>query len=252
MKFDRFIVVCLCVCVLISAFISCTKQDMINSEDIKDETIIKNDAQDSGEEKELSNDEKSSLNETTYVSHFATEDFLEPFDDFSWEREYPVEKIVLHFTSAVVLSKDDPYNMDTIRSIFEDNSLSINYIIDRNGNITCFLPESRCAWHAGAGTFADDEKYTNTMNKYSIGIEIVAIGSENDMKQYLTPQEYSSLSSSLIGFTDEQYTALSELISDICSRYNIPCDREHIIGHSEYNPNKSDPGELFDWSRIIK
>ena len=32
---------------------------------------------------------------------------------------------------------------------------------------------------------------------------------------------------------------------------NIPLDRQHVIGHEEYNPKKNDPGELFDWSRIL-
>ena len=55
----------------------------------------------------------------------------------------------------------------------------------------------------------------------------------------------------LIGFTDAQYDALSVLVEDICSRYQIPMDRAHIIGHEEYSPQKQDPGQLFDWSRIM-
>jgi dimethylamine--corrinoid protein Co-methyltransferase len=34
-------------------------------------------------------------------------------------------------------------------------------------------------------------------------------------------------------------------------RNGIPMDREHVIGHQEYSPKKSDPGELFDWSKLI-
>ena len=41
------------------------------------------------------------------------------------------------------------------------------------------------------------------------------------------------------------------MTEDICTRHNIPMDRDHIIGHEEYSPEKSDPGELFDWSRIV-
>ena len=39
--------------------------------------------------------------------------------------------------------------------------------------------------------------------------------------------------------------------SDICARYGIPYDRAHIIGHEDYRPSKSDPGELFDWGRVL-
>ncbi len=31
-----------------------------------------------------------------------------------------------------------------------------------------------------------------------------------------------------------------------------PLDREHIIGHSEYSALKTDPGELFDWERVME
>ena len=33
-------------------------------------------------------------------------------------------------------------------------------------------------------------------------------------------------------------------------RYDIPMDRDHIIGHQEYAIKKRDPGELFDWSWV--
>lgn len=184
------------------------------------------------------------------VSPLATEDFLLPLDDFSWERAFSAEYIMLHFTSAIKLSQTDPYNMDTVRNIFKDSEVSIHYIIDRNGNISCFIPEDRAAWHAGKGEYANDERLTNAMNKYSIGIELLAIGSQKDMEQYLTQEEYNSLDSSVIGFTEEQYSALSTLLNDICERNQIAFDKEHIIGHDMYNPQKSDPGELFDWSKI--
>ena len=90
------------------------------------------------------------------------------------------------------------------------------------------------------------------MNKYSVGVEIVAIGSKNDMAQYLEAWEYNALDESLIGFTDAQYESLRNLVSDICQRNDIPFDREHVIGHEEYNKNKSDPGELFDWERLFE
>jgi N-acetyl-anhydromuramyl-L-alanine amidase AmpD len=200
------------------------------------------------EENILEKKEETPIN----VSLLAKEDFLTPVEDYSWEREYKPEYVVIHFTSAVVLSKEEPYNMETVRGIFEDNGLSIHYIIDRDGNILCYMPEDRAAWHAGKGTYADDERLTNLMNKYSIGIELLAIGSEKDMAQYLTPAEYNALDGSLIGFTDEQYDALGRLIKDICERNSIPFDSEHIIGHDMYNPQKNDPGELFDWDKLFE
>ncbi len=190
--------------------------------------------------------------EPVYVSPHATEKFLEPLEDFSWEREYPAEYVMLHFTSNVVNNREEPYVMEDIRNIFISGGVSINYIIDRDGNVLCYIPENRAAWHAGRGTFAGDEKYTNSMNKYSIGIEIVAVGSQKDMQQYLTYSEYNALSDDIIGFTEEQYASLAALVKDICERNNIPFDRAFVIGHDEYNPEKSDPGELFDWDRLFE
>lgn len=185
------------------------------------------------------------------VSSLAEPDYLLPFTDYAWEREFDVEYVVLHFTSNVVNDKANPYDLDAVKGILESTKTSAHYIIDRDGSVKCYIPENYAAWHAGAGTFANDEKYTNKMNKYSIGIEILAIGSLNDMATYLTPTEYYSLPQELIGFTDEQYESLRLLVKDICERYSVPYDREHIIGHEEYNPKKADPGELFDWDRLF-
>ena len=99
--------------------------------------------------------------------------------------------------------------------------------------------------------FRSDPKYTDLMNDYSIGIELVAIGSAADMAQYLTAWEYSQIDPSLPGYTEAQYDALDRLLADLCSRYDIPLDRDHIIGHEDYSPHKSDPGELFNWDRIL-
>lgn len=198
------------------------------------------------------NYEQTSATPEILYSPLAHERFLKPLEDFSWEREYAPEYVMIHFTSAVVLSHDDPYNIDSIRKIFTDNGISIHYIIDRDGEVYCYIPETRAAWHAGKGSFAGDERLTNAMNKYSIGIELVAIGSKNDMAQYLTTSEYKALDKSLIGFTDAQYESLSTLVTDICERNDIQFDRDHVIGHQEYNMSKSDPGELFDWNRLFE
>jgi N-acetylmuramoyl-L-alanine amidase len=200
--------------------------------------------------KEESAKQTVSINEVP-VSSLAKEYYLEPLENYSWEREYAPEYIMLHFTSAVVLDKNDPYNMKSIRGIFEENKISINYIIDRSGEITCYIPENRCAWHAGKRNYKGIEKLQDAMNRYSIGIEIVAIGSENDMSPYFSKSEYSEINKDLIGFTEAQYQSLVKLLKDICERNTIPYDREHIIGHEEYKESKTDPGELFEWGKLF-
>ena len=183
------------------------------------------------------------------VSNLAAIRYID-FETSSWEREYMPEFIMVHFMNGVVISKDDPYNKDIVRNIFMEPGVGINYVIDRDGNILCMLPENRCAWHAGEGEFLDCQKYTNKMNFYSIGIELMAIGSKEDMAQYISAETYDSLDDSLKGFTDAQYESLNLLISELCERYEIPKTKDRIIGHEEFSQHKSDPGELFDWNRL--
>lgn len=174
-----------------------------------------------------------------------------PVEDYSWERNYAPEFVMIHFTSAVVNHRDDPFNIGYIRDIYVDYDISIHYVIQRDGTVYCLIPEDRVAWHAGPGTYLDDPKYTDAMNQYAIGIEMLAIGSQEDMALYLTPDEYDALDDSLKGYTEAQYEALAALVADLCQRYEIPQDATHVIGHGAYSPDKPDPGELFDWSRIL-
>lgn len=171
--------------------------------------------------------------------------------NFSWKQEFPPEYVMIHFCSAVVDHPEDPYKMEYVRQTFIDADVSIHYIIDRDGTVFCYVPEYRTAWHAGKGEWLGDETYTNKMNLHSIGIELVGIGSAKDMSLYMSKANYNRLDPSLRGFTDAQYTALSALVADICQRHGIPMDRDHVIGHQAYSPTKNDPGELFDWDRLL-
>lgn len=189
--------------------------------------------------------------ETHVISELAVEDYMLPLEEHSWDRQYAPEYVMLHFTSAVVNNRREPFSIAAVREIFYGYDVSIHYIIERDGTIHCYIPEDRVAWHAGYGTFADDPKYTDKMNYYAIGIELMAIGSQEDMSDYLTPDEYAELDPSFIGFTDDQYAALHALVADICRRNGIPCDRAHVIGHSDFTHDNHDPGQLLDWSRVL-
>ena len=181
----------------------------------------------------------------------AVVDYLGSITDFSWEQEYFPEYVMIHFCSAVMLDRNDPYNYDLVRKTFTDAEVSIHYLIDRDGTVYCFIPENRHAWHAGVGEWLGKEEYHNNLNRYSIGIELMGIGSAEDMSLYMHAWEYNALDPSFIGYTDAQYEALADLVADICERNKIPMDRDHVIGHEEFSPHKNDPGQLFDWSRIM-
>ena len=163
-----------------------------------------------------------------------------------------VDTIVLHFSSDVMANPANPYDLERNVAIFEKAGVSAHYIVDRDGKVHRLVPEAGRAFHAGKGKLPTEPTHENTLNDHSIGIEILAIGSQKDMAGYMSAEKYGALDRKHLGFTAAQYAALSLLIDDIRSRHpEIKRDRKRIVGHDEYAPGrKTDPGELFEWKQI--
>lgn len=170
----------------------------------------------------------------------------------SAERDDKITHIVLHFISNAAVKPNDPYQVQDIRNLFINYGVSAHYLIGREGDIYLLVPENRIAFHAGKGGLANFPSYNDRLNDYSIGIEIMAIGTEKEMASIMPSQTYHSIEKSQIGFTNAQYESLNRLLDDIVKRNpHVKRDRKHIIGHDEYAPNrKTDPGSLFKWSNI--
>lgn len=169
----------------------------------------------------------------------------------SEERIGEITHIVIHFSSDVANNPDNPYNIYNIYNIFKNFKVSTHYTIDREGKIYRMVDEDRAAWHAGKGSLPDYPHYENKLNQYSIGIELLAIGTKEELHKLVPHVDYESIDPVHIGYTDAQYESLKLLIDDITKRNpTIKMDRKHIIGHDEYTDRRTDPGSLFDWSRI--
>ena len=135
----------------------------------------------------------------------------------SWSRGgKTVKYIVLHHTAG----SDFQSAYDTLKK----NGFSAHYIIDKDGIIYYLVDESRMA------------ATTAMFNSESIGIEIVNEGTPNH------------------DYTKQQYTSLNTLIKSIVSRWKIPFDNEHIVGHfqvpSSCMGGKFDPSPNFIWNKI--
>lgn len=106
--------------------------------------------------------------------------------------------------------------------------VSAHFFIKRTGEAVQFVDTEEAAWHAGAGALEGEE----AVNLFSVGIEL-----EGDEA---TP------------YTDSQYETLSTLIDKLRAAHpGIVVDR--IVGHEHVAPGrKTDPGPLFDWSRLKK
>ncbi|WP_010281907.1 N-acetylmuramoyl-L-alanine amidase [Bacillus timonensis] len=172
--------------------------------------------------------------------------------DISEKRTKEITHLMIHFISNAGVNPADPYNVEDVYSIFEEYGLSVHYLIDREGTIYSLVPEDRVAYHAGKGSLSDFPEYENKMNEYSIGIELLAIGTREEMVKIIPENIYNQIDPSLAGYTDAQYQSLELLITTILKRNpSILRDRNHVIGHDEYAPGrKTDPGSLFDWSKI--
>lgn len=173
-------------------------------------------------------------------------------EENSEKRKDPITHIVLHFSSNAANDPENPYNLEKMLNTFIDYGVSAHYLIGREGKVYKLVPENRVAYHAGKGNLSKYPNYKDRLNHYSIGIELMGIGTKDEMSAMIPESIYNQIPKKAIGFTESQYDSLNLLINDIITRYpSIKKDRDHIIGHDEYATNrKSDPGSLFEWQNL--
>ena len=163
-----------------------------------------------------------------------------------------VDVAVIHFSSNVVARPDDPFRVDEVLALFARQRVSAHYLVARDGQVLRLVDDARRAFHAGRGSYPYDRARDNRLNDTSIGIELMAIGSERDMRPFLSAAAYARIAPADIGFTDAQYASLRRLLANLNARHpRLALDRRHVIGHDEYAPGrKTDPGERFEWERL--
>ena len=104
--------------------------------------------------------------------------------------------------------------------------VSAHLLIDRQGEVTQFVPFHHRAWHAGVSTFAG----SSDCNDFSIGIELE--GTDD------------------LPFEKIQYQKLANVIKVLQNAYP-GITRERIVGHSDIAPGrKTDPGPAFQWEML--
>ena len=101
--------------------------------------------------------------------------------------------------------------------------VSAHFLIERDGRTTQFVGCRQRAWHAGTSDFDG----RSGCNDFSIGVELEG--------------------TDFLGFEPLQYAALAQLTRAL--RAALPL--RAVRGHSHIAPGrKTDPGPLFDWSRL--
>ncbi len=128
---------------------------------------------------------------------------------------YSISEVVIHdcegsFSGCVTTLKD-PYN--------PKGNVSAHFVVrDSDGYRTQLVLVENTAWHA------------TSHNSFSIGIEHEGMASAN-------PTWYTKV----------MYRQSAWLSAWACTNV-FGCDRNHIVGHSEIDSQKGDPGSYWDWS----
>lgn len=163
--------------------------------------------------------------------------------------KHDLEYIMLHAISDAVANPTKPYQLDRIANIFQEYSVESHYVIDRLGAIYQFVHDDQIAHHAGVGSWDNNPKLTNNMNRYSIGIELLGIGTKDEMEEVIGATANNKIKAKDRGFTLKQNESLLLLLQHLQKQYDIPS--ENIISHKAYDPKRKwDPGVLFTWPAL--
>lgn len=135
-------------------------------------------------------------------------------------RGFRPETVVIHIMEATLTWTDAHFKDPTSR-------VSAHYGIGGGGEIHQYVADMDTAWHAG-------RRYKATWrlirrenpNLYTLGIEHEA-------------HEDSA-------WSQEMVDASTRLTAELCNRWHIPLDRDHIVGHREIYARKTCPGNWLD------
>ena len=109
----------------------------------------------------------------------------------------------------------------------QELTVSSHLLIDRQGEVTQFVPFDQRAWHAGQSSYQGRDN----CNDFSIGIELE--GTDNCL------------------YTEQQYQRLIVVTRKIMASYPA-IGLDSIVGHSDIAPGrKTDPGDAFDWDYYL-
>lgn len=111
---------------------------------------------------------------------------------------------------------------------------SAHYLVTKAGQIFQLVQDEDTAWHAGYVAKPTWPLYDGTNpNYYTLGIEHEALAGE--------------------GLTGPQYVSTLWLHRQLIQKWNIPVDRDHIIGHYRIDGvnRANDPGSKFPWDNLF-
>ena len=136
-----------------------------------------------------------------------------------------IKYIIIHYTGM----KNELTALNRLTDY--KSKVSAHYFIKKNGKIINLVPDLYEAWHAGKSNW----KNIQSLNRYSIGVEIQNSGHQNLYEKY----------------SNKQMNSVKKLLRFLTKRYRVNC--KNILGHSDIAPiRKKDPGEKFPWKELAK
>jgi len=132
----------------------------------------------------------------------------------------------------IIHDVEGSYN-SAIKTFQSKSYVSSHYVVNsENGQVTEMVRPENVAWHAGNWFF----------NSHSIGIEHSGFAVEG-----------------ATWYSEQMYRSSAKLVKYLAERYNIPLDRQHILGHddlpglttSAHAKMHWDPGAYFDWAHYF-
>jgi len=136
---------------------------------------------------------------------------------------YKIDRVVIHtmegsFQGTIAWFKTPNRSVPT----------AAHYLIGKDGSICQMVPDDKKALHAGSST-------SPGWNDRSIGLEHEG-WADRGAEQW----------------TEELLRASAKVTAAMCKKFNIPCDRTHVLGHSEVpGVSHHDPGPTWPWEMYM-
>lgn len=121
---------------------------------------------------------------------------------------YRPEGVVIHIMDGTLVGTDSWFANPA-------SQVSAHYGVGRTGEVHQYVKEEDTAWHAGR---VDAPVWK--LIKPNINPNLYTVGIEHEGK----PEDV---------WTDAMKQSSAELVREICQRWQIPIDRNHIVGHFE-------------------
>ncbi len=132
----------------------------------------------------------------------------------------------------------------------KNSGVSCHYVTGKNGELAQLVDLDKASWCNGTktekGAKYDYRRSTNRLvRERKTNANYYSISFENEGYSY--KDGYGRL-------TDKQYATLLKVLKELITKYNIPVDREHIVGHYEIAPKEKPncPGKKFQWDELMK